>query len=466
MNTFDTRSYVRAHGPIVLFVVMTVLGAAIIWIGKLYDVDIRLVTFVPILLMLTYFAINMLPGVRVHNEQAGDNLYYMGFIFTLASLGISLYKFSGQASIEDIVKNFGIAIVTTISGISLRIFYNQTRRDPADIESAVRTELAEMTRRVRTELDSSAMEFSSYRRTSNQMLSEGFEEISRQAEKNGEAVRAAIEAMSLRATQTIQEASERLFATIEQTSKQMSDYSEKNARTVAEMAERVNGSVSDVANKADALARAIDVVVEKYAAAKSPDELLRIEVSPAIDSIRALAENTSAAIARNTADTRETAKKVLAAIAPFKQTSANLKSLVERLDTANSVGEISNGAINDLVSRIDETLVATRLSAETHTRSSERIDLLSESVKAGTAEVKAAGERTRAQAERIEQSLAEFNRAQQNGSVAVRSVSTDREVNTTDGARGAYVDVASIHSSAAPSSPSTEERTKRGWWNR
>src|SRR5690554_1532003 len=97
MTAFGIKAAIRTNGPIAIFVVLTVLGSAIIWFGKLYNMDIVWVTAVPVSLMLTYFALNMLPGIRLQNEQAGDNLYYMGFVFTLTSLGISLYKFTGQA---------------------------------------------------------------------------------------------------------------------------------------------------------------------------------------------------------------------------------------------------------------------------------------------------------------------------------------------------------------------------------
>ena len=83
------------------------------------------------------------------------------------------------------MQNFGVAVVTTIFGIGLRIFYNQVRRDPIEIERVARHELADMTRRVRLELEMTAREFASFRRVCNQMLEEGFQEIGEQAEKSG-----------------------------------------------------------------------------------------------------------------------------------------------------------------------------------------------------------------------------------------------------------------------------------------
>lgn len=186
MANTDARYLIRDYGPMVLFASITIGGMIFIWSSKLMGWSLPIVTGVPLVLMGIYFIVSLaVAGFRLHNEQAGDNLYYMGFLFTLSSLGVSLYLFAGETSIETIVRNFGIAVTSTIAGVTLRILFNQMRRDPIDIERSVRHELAEMTRRVRSELDSSSREFSHYRRVSNQMLSEGFEEIARQAERNG-----------------------------------------------------------------------------------------------------------------------------------------------------------------------------------------------------------------------------------------------------------------------------------------
>ena len=86
--------------------------------------------------------------LRLRDDQAGDNLYYMGFLFTLTSLAVSLYQFSSTGSSEQIVRNFGIAIASNIAGIPLRILFHQMRRDPAEVESTARIELADASRRV------------------------------------------------------------------------------------------------------------------------------------------------------------------------------------------------------------------------------------------------------------------------------------------------------------------------------
>jgi hypothetical protein len=118
--------------------------------------------------------------LRLRDDQIGDNFYYMGFIYTLVSLGMSLYQYSSGQSVDDIVRNFGVAVASTIAGIILRIIFNQLRRDPIEFENVSRLDLAEASRRVRRELDGVHNELTHYRRTNMQMLDEAFHEAKTQ----------------------------------------------------------------------------------------------------------------------------------------------------------------------------------------------------------------------------------------------------------------------------------------------
>ena len=137
--------------------------------AKLAGVGQAYVTFVPVAIMLAYALLIWLArNLRLRDDQAGDNLYYMGFLFTLTSLGVSLYQFTATRAAEEIVQNFGIAIGSTITGIALRVIFNQMRQDPVEIERTMRLELAEAARRVRRELDSTVVEFGYVRRSAHQ----------------------------------------------------------------------------------------------------------------------------------------------------------------------------------------------------------------------------------------------------------------------------------------------------------
>ncbi|MBB3289008.1 MULTISPECIES: hypothetical protein [unclassified Rhizobium] len=262
MANTDARYLIRDYGPMVLFASITIGGMIFIWSSKLMGWSLPIVTGVPLVLMGIYFIVSLaVAGFRLHNEQAGDNLYYMGFLFTLSSLGVSLYLFAGETSIETIVRNFGIAVTSTIAGVTLRILFNQMRRDPIDIERSVRHELAEMTRRVRTELDSSSREFSHYRRVSNQMLSEGFEEIARQAERNGQEINKILEMLAKQAVTPINDAAAQLTATTSQ---------------LSEIIGTFGTAVENVGKKLDEI--------------RAPEDVVRAELAPAIAAIKEMSE--------------------------------------------------------------------------------------------------------------------------------------------------------------------------------
>ena len=102
------------------------------------------------ILMGTYvFFVTLVPATKLRTDVAADNVYYLGFLFTLTSLAIALSIDSADA----ILANFGVAIISTLIGIAARVGLNQLRVDPNDIEEASRLELSGATSRVKAELN-------------------------------------------------------------------------------------------------------------------------------------------------------------------------------------------------------------------------------------------------------------------------------------------------------------------------
>src|SRR5690606_10820208 len=82
----------------------------------------------------------------------------------LMSMAVALYEFgaigllggegaSAEAGARQIIRNFGIALATTIAGIFLRVLLNQMRVDPADVERTTRMELADAATKLKAHLD-------------------------------------------------------------------------------------------------------------------------------------------------------------------------------------------------------------------------------------------------------------------------------------------------------------------------
>src|ERR1700733_15216947 len=159
-----------------VFFGVVIFGSGYIIFSKLHDFGALAATAVPVLVMVGYAVLLGARLFRLRDDQSGDNLYYMGFLFTLTSLAVSLYQFSAAGSAEQIVQNFGIAIASTIAGISMRIFFNQMRRDPIEVEASARLELAEASRRVKRELESTILEFGYFRRMTQQSVTDAMDE--------------------------------------------------------------------------------------------------------------------------------------------------------------------------------------------------------------------------------------------------------------------------------------------------
>lgn len=274
------------HGPylqLCTFTAFTFGGCIYIAATKTYNVSAFWSMAVPVALMFIFLALSwMLGKMRMHDEQTGDNLYYMGFLYTLTSLGASLYNFGTGTSTDEVVRNFGVAITSTITGIALRILYNQMRRDPADIERAARHELADMTRRVRTEMENVTREFADFRRVSHQMLEEGFQEIAVQAEKNGEHIRTILDKLAMEAIKPVQETSAKLGAA-------MNENYEKIEGQFAEIAKKV-GAAGDILDRANSsmsasttrLGDQAENVAGKLEKVIIPDEVLKNDLAPMV----------------------------------------------------------------------------------------------------------------------------------------------------------------------------------------
>lgn len=172
----DRKNAVPDH---VIFFTFVVIGSLVIILAKEHGFSGSIYTGVPVVLMLVYAAIAWgSKRFRLREDRVGDNLYYLGFLYTLVSLAHALVQFNmGASDVELIISNFGIALATTIVGLMLRVLFNQMREDPVEYEREARSELNEASRKLRTELDSVFVELSSFRRALTQSLGEGIKEI-------------------------------------------------------------------------------------------------------------------------------------------------------------------------------------------------------------------------------------------------------------------------------------------------
>ena len=267
-------------GSAAVFLAFVAAGCAYIILAKLSGAGQVYVTFVPVAIMVGYAVlVSLARGLRLRDDQSGDNLYYMGFLFTLTSLGVSLYQFNAARASEEIVQNFGIAIASTIAGIGLRIVFNQMRRDPVEIERVMRLELAEAARRVRRELDASVVEFGYFRRTAQQSAADSFGLMTERFDD-----------IVAKLLASLEEVSAKLALPVDAASRQLGDATGEVSRTI--------GSI----------ASALDGVAGKLNSIQTPERVIEVRLDP-------IAQSLAQAVERMTAQSDEQAKAVKDALA-------------------------------------------------------------------------------------------------------------------------------------------------------
>jgi hypothetical protein len=155
------------------FLVAALCGGGSLVAMKLLGLDQLYITVAACAIIVAYWAIvAAVPILRIREDQLGDNCYYLGFLFTLASLSYALYQFGGTGDVDQIVANFGLALGSTITGILLRVLINQARRDVLETEQDARMALAEAVVRLRTNIDDAVLALGSFCRSVQQVTAE------------------------------------------------------------------------------------------------------------------------------------------------------------------------------------------------------------------------------------------------------------------------------------------------------
>jgi hypothetical protein len=146
-----------------LFALAAVLGFTAILLLKIRGFDPDLVAAGAVALMIAYgFAAFQFRRVRLRPDRLGDNFYYLGFVYTLASLSAALLQLRGGARIEELLGSFGIALFTTIIGIAGRVLFVQMRGDIDEVEDEVRKDLLSTSADLRAQLNITLAEFETF----------------------------------------------------------------------------------------------------------------------------------------------------------------------------------------------------------------------------------------------------------------------------------------------------------------
>jgi hypothetical protein len=357
-----------------VFIGFVAAGCIYIVLAKLGGIGQVYVTFVPIVAMLVYaLLITVARGLRLRDDQSGDNLYYMGFLFTLTSLGVSLYQFSAARAAEEIVQNFGIAIGSTIAGIGLRVVFNQMRRDPVEVERTMRLELAEAARKVRRELDSSVVEFGYFRRTAQQSATDSFNHMTEAFDELLARFFARLEDVAKTVTLPVEAASRRSGAAISELSKSI-------GATLTASAEQLSAEATRLSGQVGAIATALDDVTARLNAMQTPERTIEVQLEPmarllaqVMEQMTALSDGQAQAVkealAIVSAASERSSELVTTLRGEFEATTATnhaaleaaitmIKAAAEVLNDIKTSSKDHVAALGTMLERTDETMRA------------------------------------------------------------------------------------------------------------
>ena len=135
------------------FALSYIVGALVIFFGpnlpgKYTSTIILIATMMAYLLGVIF--LNKKMNTFVRDEQMGDSFYYLGFLFTLTALAVSLFGIDDD--INELLKNFGIAITTTLVGLIGRIILSQFRESLDEMKEKSERQISDSARKLNTQL--------------------------------------------------------------------------------------------------------------------------------------------------------------------------------------------------------------------------------------------------------------------------------------------------------------------------
>ena len=278
------------------FALSYVAGAFVIFLGPNFPGKYTS-TIVLIALMMVYLLgvifLNKKMNTFVRDEQMGDSFYYLGFLYTLTALAVSLFGI--EEDINELLKNFGIAITTTLVGLIGRIILSQFRESLDEMKEKSERQISDSARKLNTQL------VQSIDILRNQSIA-----ISKNTDKALQDSSSSLRRYMVENSKILQESTEKSKNVIEEFNRQASDITRKISRIniPADKFEKFQESVDDIVKtlnnlesglKKSSAESEIHKVTENFrslnASIKSQSKLLNDEFANSKDVLENLTKN-------------------------------------------------------------------------------------------------------------------------------------------------------------------------------
>jgi uncharacterized protein YoxC len=294
-------------------------GSLLILIAKSFEAPAWSVAAGAVALIFSYAVIVHMKGTgKLRSDQAGDNCYYLGLIFTLTSLAYAIFTFDPNNTATTIVQGFGIALASTIAGLVLRVFFNQSRADLFEVEDTARLELADAAAKLKGELSQVSLSFKEFSIGLQQSVNEVREE----------------------AIESVKETSAKAVASIENLANEVRAKLETQATELSTHAKKVAETTESVAASLQRHKKALDDLSDSFE-----------DVSAGIDDMADASESMakhSAELLAHTSASRDTQSEALALVTKLGQAATDV------LASINSSQELAQKWEGEFASRLAE----------------------------------------------------------------------------------------------------------------
>lgn len=376
---------------------------------KLQEFPIYETIGLPIAILFVYWLIALAISDKRIYEIIGDNCYYLGFVFTLTSLAVTLYLLYEPADsapqgqlLGKTISGFGVALSSTIAGIVLRVLMQRMAPDIAQQEGEARVDLDLAIRDFRTHLSMSIGELKRYSVETSQVLVEQRDALRETLTQDADTHRQALEASATALTRFSEEAESRLsehWAALEEgVARDAEAYREAAQESVSAFREALGGIADSVSERHGSVREALQRSSEEYRQALETGTAdLRHVLGEAVQVFAEYREEAgrlaslSKQIFEQTEESAETARNEL----------ERMKTLTEGIEALSSESRRLDGALSGLVGKLAsvEDGIATKLEPAV-AGISEGATAISAVLADSSGKLKSAAERFEAAAER------------------------------------------------------------------
>jgi hypothetical protein len=250
-----------------LFALVAVVGFLSIVGLKYRNYNPDLVTAFAVSLMVIYGLVAYrIPAVKLRADRLGDNFYYLGFIYTLASLSVALMQLRDGADIQPILASFGIALFTTIVGVSGRVVFVQMRGEIDEIEEQSRKDLLQTSKELQAQLAQALRDFETFTTAVRQTAEET-------ASQSGVSAQKQIELIAKVANSAVDEI------------KSAFDANKSSARELASVVRDISGTLSQITERLGKVELPTQKFEQQLATFGNQLHALLAQLSTAVDAI-------------------------------------------------------------------------------------------------------------------------------------------------------------------------------------